>query len=1033
MRAFVRGLTVIGILLLVSTAAHAQATLSGLVRDTSGAVLPGVNVEATSPVLIEKSRTTVTDAEGRYTIADLRPGAYTITFTLSGFKTVVRQGVELSGTNITTINADLAVGAIEESVTVTGATPIVDLQSTTRQSVLDQEVVSAVPSSRTPFTLGVLIPGVVKGAFMSQDVGGSVVQEVASLEANGGRTADQRMMVNGVALSSMIAGGWGGGAVPNATGTAEFAIDVSGVDAQAATGGVRINFIPRDGGNKYEGTLFGSFANESFGGDNFTGTDLSKPCPATSDGRCGLAAGNKIKGNGDFNPGFGGPLRRDKAWFFLSGRYLFADNFVASPPPNQNAGNLNALAYLPDSSKQAIVHQEQQIGQARVTWQINPKNKIGATADFEKFCACETGIGPGPAGLTAPEAGVDRRFPLQRFVTMDWSSPVSNRLLLEASGIHRVERWGGMHLREGKQGAPANLPSGIISITDNPNRITGGSLTYGSAPEFNNSWNWNIHYRAAVSYITGTHNVKVGFNNAYGHHENTTYSDPASPIAYSFANGAPTGMTYRIVPRTVKVNVNRDLGVFAQDRWTVSRWTLSGGVRFDQFINSFPEQGISGTFFGHALNAQFPELDNLNWKDITPKLGATYDVFGNGKTALKVTLNKYLEGLGTTGGFAAADNVSDLPSPIRRLNVQDTRTWADGNGNLRPDCDLNNYAANGECGGLTNAATFGTSVPGLTYDPDLMQGWGKRGFNWEFTGSVQQEILPRLGVEVQYARRWYGNIRAADDRAVKASDYNKFTFTAPSDARLPDGGGYTLTAFDLRPGVAAQDLFVTLADNIGGINEHFDGVNVTINARMQNGLRVQGGMGTGRRVLDDCGAVAQAPELLHTFLGTPTRAFFFAARPLERCDQNFGWRTRFQGLAAYTIPKIDVQVSGTFQNQPGAQLDANANVCASFLIPGLCTVGNTTIGPGFTSLSPFRVINIVPAGQVFIERLNQVDLRVSKLFRLEGTRTSINFDFYNVANANAVITENATYGGPWTTPQSILLPRLFKISAQFDF
>jgi hypothetical protein len=177
MRAFVRGLTAIGIVLLVSTAAHAQATLSGLVRDTSGAVLPGVNVEASSPVLIEKTRSTVTDSEGRYTIPDLRPGAYTLTFTLSGFKTVVRQGLELSGTNITTVNADMAVGTVEETITVTGATPIVDLQSTTRQAVLDQEIVSAVPSSRTPFTVGVLIPGVVKGAFMSQDVGGSVVRK----------------------------------------------------------------------------------------------------------------------------------------------------------------------------------------------------------------------------------------------------------------------------------------------------------------------------------------------------------------------------------------------------------------------------------------------------------------------------------------------------------------------------------------------------------------------------------------------------------------------------------------------------------------------------------------------------------------------------------------------------------------------------------------------------------------------------------------------------------------------------------------
>jgi hypothetical protein len=178
-----------------------------------------------------------------------------VSFTLQGFKTVVRESVELTGTQVLALNGELEVGGVQETITVSGEPPVVDLQSTTRQAVMDQEIVSAIPSSRTPFTVGVLIPGVRKGAFTGQDVGGSVVQEVASLEANGGRTSDQRMMVNGVALSSMIAGGWGGGAVPNATGTAEFAIDVSGVDAQAATGGVRINFIPRDGGNRFSGTI----------------------------------------------------------------------------------------------------------------------------------------------------------------------------------------------------------------------------------------------------------------------------------------------------------------------------------------------------------------------------------------------------------------------------------------------------------------------------------------------------------------------------------------------------------------------------------------------------------------------------------------------------------------------------------------------------------------------------------------------------------------------------------------------------------
>src|SRR5688572_10011976 len=853
MRGFKLVLLAIALIVSVPMPAFAQATLAGLVRDTSGAVLPGVTVEASSPVLIEKVRSAVTDGTGRYTIPDLRPGTYRIAFTLPGFRTVVREGVELSGTSVFTISADMTVGGVQETITVTGETPVVDLQSTTRQAVMDQEVVTAIPSSRTPFTTGVLIPGVRKGVFTGQDVGGSVVQEVASLEANGGRTSDQRMMVNGVALSSGIAGGWGGGAVPNATGTAEFAIDVSGVDAQAATGGVRINFIPRDGGNRFSGTVFGSYATGDWAADNYTGTDVQK---------AGLAVPGTIKANGDLNPGFGGPLKRDKLWFFLSGRQLFADNYVASTFFNQNANKLDRFDYLP-STNQAVLHQEQTIYQARVTWQVSPKHKIGTTFDQENFCACTTGIGPGPGGITSPEAGNDRRFPLQRFVTVDWNTPVSSRLLIEASGIHRVERWGGMEPQVGKLGNIDHLTPGMISVTDTISPFTGGPMTYRAATTYNNSWNWNIHYRAAVSYITGSNTFKVGFNNAYGHHENTTYSAPAMPFSYNFTSLVPNAIVYRIVPRTVEVNVNRDLGLFVQDKLTTGRWTLAGAIRLDSFKNSFPPQAIAGTFFGRTLNVRYDEIDNLSWHDITPRLGATYDVFGDGKTAFKATLNKYLEGLGTTG-FGPAQ-VTDAPNPILRVANQTTqRTWADLNRNFVPDCDLNNFGLTGECGSVDNQ-NFGTDIPGTSYDPDLMTGWGKRSFNWEFTTSVQQEIIPRMSVEVQYARRWYGNIRVTDDLAVDAASYSAFPFAAPADSRLPDGGGYPLTGMAISPTAGAPSYFVTLSNNYGEQTEHYDAVNVTANARLRNGLLLQGGLGTGRRTRNDCEVVDDLPEMLHTF------------------------------------------------------------------------------------------------------------------------------------------------------------------------
>jgi hypothetical protein len=283
-----------------------------------------------------------------------------------------------------------------------------------------------------------------------------------------------------------------------------------------------------------------------------------------------------------------------------------------------------------------------------------------------------------------------------------------------------------------------------------------------------------------------------------------------------------------------------------------------------------------------------------------------------------------------------------------------------------------------------------------------------------------------MSVEVQYARRWYGNIRVKDDLSVTPASYTAVTLNAPADSRLPDGGGYTLTGMSLSPTAAGQQYFVTLSNNYGKQTEHFDGVNTTVNARLQNGLLLQGGFGTGRQVTNDCDVVDDLPEMLHSFFGDPTRLFFFAARPREFCEQNNGWRTSVQGLAAYTIPKVDVQISGTIQNLPGAVVQANANYgVTAGIIPGVL--------PSAFPFIPFKAFQIVEPGAQFVERLNQIDFRVSKIFRLGATRTNLNFDFFNVTNSNSVLGENFAYGPAWRAPTSIVLPRLFKFSAQFDF
>src|SRR5262245_3402976 len=439
MRRFARIWAVFAGLVIVPATAFAQASITGVVRDTSGAALPGVTVEASSPEIIEKVRTATTDGSGQYRITELRPGGYTVTFSLAGFNTVKRDGITLTGAFTASVDAEMRVGAIEETVTVTGDAPIVDVQSVTRQRVIDAEAVTRVPAARNMFELGILIPGVSMvsqgGTLANHNVGGAVGPETRALGAHGGRTEDQRFMMNGVSLSSMIGGGWGGGAIPNATGLQEMVFDTASVSAELPTGGVRINFIAREGGNQFHGTMFGSFANDSFQGNNI-GSDLLARNPA-------LANPGFIDKNWDFNPGFGGPLKRDKVWFYLSGRYQGAYLFAPGMFYNANANNPARWDYVADTSRPASIEKTWKDAQLRLSWQASQKNKIGLTYTQQDFCACHDAID----ATTAPEAAADRRFPTQRVVLLDWTAPVTSKLLIEASGISRVERWGNMHLQ----------------------------------------------------------------------------------------------------------------------------------------------------------------------------------------------------------------------------------------------------------------------------------------------------------------------------------------------------------------------------------------------------------------------------------------------------------------------------------------------------------------------------------------------------------------------------------------------------------
>ena len=982
------------LLTIVPVHVYAQASIAGVVKDTSGAVLPGVTVEASSPALIEKVRSVVTDGTGQFQIVNLVPGTYSVAFTLPGFNTVKREGIVLSGSFTAKIDADLRVGALEETITVTGETPLVDVQNTKRERVIDREIIDNVPTSRTAYDMASLIPGVSRSGLTNQDVGGSSSSgtPIGSVAVHGGRTGDQLLLRNGIETVGQSGTGFSTPVNINPIGTQEVSVDTASAGAEYTTGGVRINVIPRDGGNIFSGALFVSYANPSWQADNITPALKAR----------GVSSGDRIKDNVDFNPGFGGPIKKDKVWFFLSARYKNSANYVTGMYYDKNQNNPNVWVFEPDLARPAANPSVWKGGQLRLTWQAAAKHKIGVNWNEDSVRYAPTSV-----SLTlAPEAAENRIYPLQRQVQVDWSSPITNRVLLEA-GFNRY------------RAASDLLPLRGITPEMIPATEQSTGLKFRSLETHRLQPAKTLHIRFAASYITGAHNVKVGINHTSGWN-GFTYLN-LNPLSYRLNNAIPNQLSERAFPIVTDTNMEHNMGVYAQDKWTIHQLTASYGIRYSYASIGWPEQHLGASPLTPTRDLSFPAQHGfISWHDITPHLGAAYDLFGNGKTAVKVSLNRYLEAL------SAGAPIAQDPNPLSSLITQTTRSWSDTNRNYAPDCNLMSAVANGECGAMANAS-FGLPVPGAVYDTAMTQGWFKRGYNWEFSTGVQHEVLPRTSVDVSYFRRTYGNARITDNRVLSPTDFDTFDVTAPSDPRLPGGGGYAVHGmYNLNPAKfgLASDNFVTLASNYGDQIEYWHGVDVNLATRYLRGVLLQGGTSTGRTVADNCALLSKVPEPAESRAtsGLITTA---AIRPLQFCHNATSWLTQVKFLGSYTIPRIDVLVSGTLQNLPGPPMLANYNLPTA---EAAKTLGRPLSG-GAANVS----VGLIDPNTVFGDRLNQVDFRVGKLLRYGKIRSTVSLDLYNALNVSTILAQNNTFGPAWLQPTTIMPARFAKVSLQFDF
>jgi hypothetical protein len=1049
MRMFARIMFGAAMLALLPAVASAQTSaIGGVVRDTSGAVLPGVTVEAASPALIEKVRSAVSDSSGQYKITTLRPGTYTITFTLPGFSVVKRENIELTSDFTATINADMKVGAVEETITVSAESPVVDTQSITTRTVMTRDVLDAIPTGRNIQAVGIMIPGTTiaagGGGALSRDVGGSGNLQQSPLQYRG--SADTVQTVEGMRLNNLCAQGAYSGVYWNDGSFQEISYVTGADSAEMGQGGMRINMVPKDGGNSFRGVITGNYAGESFAADNCVSPGVGLPCTrgelfgdTTYNANNKLTNVSNVRKIWDFNPSIGGPIKKDKVWFYATGRYwgvnkTVADSFFDLDP--------SPFKYVADTSRPGIDDGHIRSIAGRVTAQLSSKDKVSYYHDEQDKVRGHWGI----AGNVPPEASAIQATPTSFVSVTKYTRTQSNKLLFEAGlGVYDQEY---LEQYQPEVLSPA-VP--IKTIFDQ------------STAKFAAAWpNPADHFSklftesASVSYVTGSHSFKFGGAISEGRWrliQQWTGDVGIGPSGgatlnngITYNNGVPVSVTLRI-PTDRRNSIKADTGIYGQDRWTIKRATINAGLRFDWFQGAtLPETLPASTLNAAQTYDACPDgINSLannctgrvqNWKDLSPRIGVSFDVFGNGKTAVKTSIARYVNGQQIA--------VADAANAETTVGNLDTRAWADLDKNGSPFDSAGKLQFN-ELTPSASTPNFGRNIATTTVtDPATLNGWGVRQYNWEYAVSAQHELAPRVSISGGYFRRWYGNQTVTVDNRYNLSSYDgPFCVNAPSDPNLPGGGGYPVCGlYDLKPALVSlpASSTITFSSNYGGGEKNiYQGFEVSTVARPKTGAFIQAGINASKRIFDQCNLVDAGVKQMVLDAGTPPTGEVSEIYPdgSKSCHQVFGYRPDVKLLGSYTLP-WDVQFSGTYQFSRGVQNGTvgGNSILATWAVPN--AIIQPALGRPLSAGATTKSVNLIEAGTVYGDNnLNQLDLRASKRFKLDRYRVRFDFDLYNVFNSNwpFAVTNGfstaATAG--WLRPTNVLQSRFFKIGGQFDF
>ena len=981
--------------------------------------MAGVKVEAASEALIERSRTVTTNGEGRYAIVDVRPGSYTVTFTMDGFSTV-KQQVEVPANVTVPVDADMKPGSVGQTVEVQALVATVDIENVAHPQVLTRSDMDALPTARNPQSMGSYTPGV---HLNQPDVGGFQQIEQTYMISHGQPSSHDTYLLDGMMINTTQADGQIQIYVDNAL-VQEVTYQTTNIPLEVTGGGVYVNMIPRDGGNTLHGNLFLSYVPSSFVGSNVDAALKAR-------GLSGASAVNRIE---DFDGSLGGPIKRDKLWFLLSGRKQLT--FV-------QAANSFYLDGSPGIERSYIYS-----GALRLTYQINSKNKFAAmwTRDWKtKENDVVTG---GQVTDVNPLVSSLERMPKMYYILQGrWTGTLTPKLVLQA-GATLTKLDYNINYHAGIQQVPFT-PSWFagaqeLDQTKNARSIAGAVNTFAKYDRY--LWN------ASASYVTGSHQAKFGIQDTFGIAQLNNIAN--GDAIYNYTNGVPLSITAYNTPTYSAPRLNHDLGIFAQDTWHFKRLSVTAGLRFEYLAAQVDEESApAGRFVGPR---HFPQVDCTTIKGLTcfknwvPRLGFIYDVFGDHKTAVKFGFAKFNSPSATgylnnfNSMFTKSETIQWLNRPTTACQSHDpTGCFPQGNG-----------FGNGDVGPNPNPR-FGL-LNSMSLDPNF-----HRDYQLGYNIGLQRQLTRSSSLNFMWLHGGEYQQVYVQNYAVPGSAWTPFQIFNPLD-------GTPITVFNLQPSYFGLIPALHQSNAPQSLRRStYNGFETSVSARTSRGTFVVFAWTIDRSIDVGCD---QNTDPLAAAVNDPNSLRFcdWSGSTYQDLGKITGipYRNEFKvqgnvplkwGIEANASLYSDPTFSTNFAVNAGATAEPGATLAGQVMgfktvnwpitptarYPADCTCPNpgALVDPGLAQGA--ETIQLISPGSRLTPRLNQLDLGVRKVFHIREKFTLMGeAQFFNALNSNAVQTESYTLGtsikpylagGIGGVPTAILNPRMMRLNLQFKF